>query len=585
MSTTTVSLKQGKDLRYFEVRISGPKFAEILQIVKNLPVRDYEKESRVWIVPAKDLMMLVKELKSIHVDIKADQKIKDKYIEYLDWRKNQLINKSLTADSIHNFMDSIQIKNKLYSFQIVGSYFLYKAKDALLCDMVGLGKTVQSITAVEKHMADKSINFCIIVCPSTLKRNWEAEIEKWTHKSCFVVGGDKKTRAKQYKSAYKFDYMIINYELLNYDMTAINELIITKGYEYAIIIDEIQYIKNHNAKRSENTKMISYFAKYSIGISATAIENSLMDLWSIFHGVDTTVFGGERLYWHFKDKFIKLDWFGNPIGYKNEDMIKKRMSPYIIRRMKEDVLDDLPDRVENNYWIELSDVQRKFYNDVKNQITTGITDREKADKITFAEILPMITYLRQCVLSSALVGHPENISTKLTALLEFMESIDENSKVVCFCHFVEMVELIKKSLDEKKIKNICIHGNPGSKLFCSINDRVKKLDEFNNDPNIKILVTSDILTEGVNITSANYLVNFDLLFNPAKMEQRVGRIDRIGNKHKVINIVNFIAVNTIDEIVYKKILSKKEMSVDILDNNKIESRMSFKDIKSLLEIE
>lgn len=584
---TKIRLKENQK-EQFGVSINGHNFGEILNIVKNMPVRHYDKEKKYWTIPCRDLaefLMCVKKIPNL--DIKADISVKQKYYEYLDWKKNQLSLKNGALKNnnlIEQIRQEMSADSRLYPFQVIGSYFLYKAEDGMLCDMVGLGKTIQSLTAVDKHMSDKSINFCIIICPSTLKRNWEQEIQKWTSKTCVVIDGTPAQRKKQYKQAYKYDYLIINYDLLNFDMSNIDELILKKGYVYALIMDEIQYIKNHQAKRSKHTKIISRFAKYSIGMSATAIENTVMDLWSIFQAIDFNVFGDDGLFWHFKEKFIKMDWFGNAIGYKDEETIKKRMAPHLIRRMKEDVLDELPDKIENNYWVELSPIQRKFYNEISSQIVTHIEDMEKAEKIKYASILPMITYLRQCVLSAKLVGHHENISTKTTQLIDFLESLDDKSKVVLFTHFVGMVELLKETLDKYNYKNICIHGQQGSPLYCPTNNRVKVVNQFNEDEKCKILVTSDIMTEGVNITSANYVVNFDMLFNPAKMEQRVGRIDRLGTKHRVINIVNIIAINTIEEDVFKTVWEKRNMSVDIMDDNKMENRLTIRDIKQLIDL-
>lgn len=584
---TIIRLKENKNDQ-FGVKIKGQNFGEILNVVKSMPVRHYDKEQKLWTIPCRDLSELLIHLRKIsNLDIKADSIVKEKYFKFLEWKKFQLNLKNGVLKNkalIEKFRKELEADDRLFPFQIIGSYFLYKAEDGMLCDMVGLGKTIQSLTAVDKHMSDKSINFCIIICPSTLKRNWEQEIQKWTKKTCVIIDGNKSQRKRQYKQAYKFDYMIINYDLLNWDMDLIDELILQKGYVYALIMDEIQYIKNHQAKRSKHTKTISRFAKYSIGMSATAIENSVMDLWSIFQSIDFSIFGDDGLFWHFKEKFIKMDWFGNAIGYKDEATIKKRMAPHLIRRMKEDVLDELPDKIENNYWVELSPIQRKFYTEISNQIVVQIEDMEKAEKIKYANILPMITYLRQCVLSAKLVGHHENISTKTTQLIDFLESLDDKSKVVVFTHFIGMVELLKETLDKYKYKNICIHGQQGSPLYCSTNNRIKIIDQFNSDSNCKVLVTSDILTEGVNITSANYVVNFDMLFNPAKMEQRVGRIDRLGTKHKVINIVNIIATDTIEEDVFKTVWEKRKMSIDIMDDNKVENRLTIRDIKQLLEL-
>lgn len=582
-----VSLENYDDIA-IKVKIYGDNFHKILELVKSMPVRNYYKHpDKIWTIPYGDLAILVTKLKKINItDIKVEKIVKERFFQFKKWKADQLDIKTIDDETglIKEIKKEMVIDERMYPFQIIGAYFLYKAEDALLCDMVGLGKSVQALSAVESHMRDKSINFCIIICPSTLKKNWMDEVETWTGKQSVIITGSRPKRKKIYKQAYKFDYLIINYDLLHHDIDLIDEFILQKGYVYSLILDEIQYVKNNKAKRSKHSKNISAFAKYSLGLSATAIENSLMDLWSVFQAVNEDVFGGDGLYYHFKDKYLLLDWFGNPTGYKNEKIIKFRMAPYLIRRMKDQVLDELPDKIENNYWVQLSPIQKKFYNEVANQVVTNITDMEKAEKIKYAEILPMITYLRQCVLSSNLVGHEENISTKTDVLIDFIESLDDKSKIVIFCHFIGMIENLKKTLDSHGYKNIAIHGNSKSELYCPVDKRIEVIKKFNQDDSIKVLVTSDILTEGVNITSANYIVNFDILFNPAKMEQRIGRIDRIGNKHKVINIVNIIAENTIEQEVFEKVWMKRNMSLDILDNNQVENRLTIRDIKSLLEI-
>jgi SNF2 family DNA or RNA helicase len=567
------------------IGISGKDFPCAVSIIKNLPVRYYSTKEKLWIIPLLDLVKLAKSCKEYGVDLEYNEEIRKKYQDLYNTKRKQVLIKQLNnipTEEIVKEMDVI--KGRHFPFQSIGSYFAYKGGDVLICDMVGLGKTIQSITAMEKHFIDKSINFCIVICPSTLKRNWEEEIGKFTDRKLQIISGDRGKRKKQYKSAYKNDFLVVNYDLLIHDIDMINEFIIEKGFEYGLIIDECQYIKNRQAKRTKKAKIISDFSRFTIGLSATIIENTVLDLWTIFQSIDPNVFGDDRMYVQFLDRHVQMDWFGNPVGYKNEKLLKTRMNPYLIRRFKEDVLDQLPDRIENNYWVELSPIQRQFYDEVKNRIIQNIEDMEKAEKIQYAEILPMITYLRQCVLSAKLVGHTENISTKTDQLIEFLSSIDKDSKVVLFTHFVDMVELLKDTLDCQKMENICIHGDPKKRLFCKVDDRVGVVKKFNENPDIKILVTSDILREGCNITSANYLINFDLLFNPAKIEQRIGRIDRIGNKHKVINIINFIATNTIEEDVYEKVIKKKNMATDILDNNQVEERLTIKDIKSLLEV-
>lgn len=570
---------------------SDSRFYEVVTAIKQFTVRNFDKKSKKWIVPIYDFKSTAKLMKKkygFNITFDGDlPKLKQTYNNKIEWANNQLRIKKHGEnlpefELIKESMDTL--KHPLYPFQSVGAYFVYRGKHTLICDMVGLGKTIQSLAVCEKRFNEKQINFTMVICPSTLKKNWESEIFEFTDRSYIVVGGNKAKRKKAYKQSYKYDYLIVNYDVLRNDYEMIQEYIINRSYKMQVVIDEIQYIKNRSAKRSIFTKLISGNALYRIGLSATIIENNVLDLFSSLQAIEINVFGDNSHYFHFMKNFCKVNWFGKVIGYNHPDVIRKRMSPYYIRRFKEDVLDELPDKIENNYWVELSSVQRKFYDDMSKKIVNEIEDMEKAQKIASADILPMITYLRQSVQSSKLVGHKENISTKTDQLIDFLSSIDKKSKVVVFSYFVDMVEILKDVLDEFGYKNIAMHGRPKTRSFVSLDDRVDLIKEWDKDNSYKVLVASDILREGVNILSANYLINFDILFNPAKMEQRVGRIDRIGNKHKVINVINFIAKDTIEDSIFTEILSpKRKMSTDIMDSGETETRLTIKNIKNLLK--
>jgi len=274
---------------------------------------------------------------------------------------------------------------------------------------------------------------------------------------------------------------------------------------------------------------------------------------------------------------LNLNYWGDPDKPKHLDDLRTRQKPTFIRRLKDEVLDELPAKIENDYWIELSSEQREIYNDIKNQIVTEIQDQEKAEKIAMAEVLPMMTYLRMAAQSATLLTHKRGASTKLEQLMELIEDVGD-IKLVVFCFFTGMIDIIGETLTKKGVGNIAIHGKNTPPEA-----RIATIQRFNDTPDIKVLATTDILREGVNITSANYLVNFDILFNPAKMEQRIGRIDRMGNEHTTINIINFIAVNTIEEDVFEIYSNKKKMSHQVIDGGKTEARLTWKKIKSLME--
>ena len=581
----------------FSIQDNRDKFYDTINLVNELPVRKYNDEDKKWSIPTFDLQTLIPQLRKKLISIKCENAltVKSNIDTIKEWNKAQLklkniYNREIKNDNLikiaENQMNNLRFG--LYDYQSVGAYFVYNSisKGSIICDMVGLGKTAQAMSVAEKRMIEKQINLNIVLCASTLKRNWENEINDFTRRSSIVVSGVKSKRKRIYKQSYKYDYLILNYDLLRHDIDLIREFILSrKGYKINLIIDEIQYINNIRAIRSKLTKEISRNCKYSLGLSATLLENSVAELFSSFHAIDERVFGDERQYWGFIKKYVKVDWFGRVIGYKNPAMMKKRMSPYFIRRLKEDVLDELPDRVENNVWIELNSKHKEVYKNVKNKIIEEIHDLEKADKITMANMLAMLIYLNQCVLNTKLIGHKKNISTKTEELIEFLHSVDKKSKIVIFCHFPRMIEYLYDRLNKAGYLCMAMHGNKKLRFSCSIDERVDMVKMFDISISFRILIASDILREGINILSANYLVNFDLLYNPAKIEQRIGRIDRIGNKHKVINIVNIITENTVEENIYKKLFDKKAMTTDIIDEGKTENRLTIRNIKSLFDIE
>lgn len=602
---------------------------EIADEIKLLPVREWDTRNNGWIIPVLDLPKLISKTKNMDVKLYSDKRVKQVYkeLECTVTKSLRIKKQNPTIINQSKIKDYGLIDIKMYPYQYIGSEFIYNIENCLLLDKVGLGKTIQSIAVSNLRLNESDIDSVLIVCPSSVKRNWYDEITKHTDKIAIIIDGTPAKRKKQYDEYA--DYYIINYELLKEDIDWYKKRkrIYINGWEFIenknfyFIMDEIQYVRNGKALRTKMAKWISKKAKYRLGLSATPMEKNMLDVFNIFHSIDVSVLGSEQSYKHFQDQFLLMDWFNNVIidyhgemekaiksyerwkakfekdkydmnsnkkmrnaefriedisgKIKNVKKLKKRIEPYFIRRNKEDVLDQLPDRVENNYWIELSSVQRKLYNNVKNQVVDMISDMNKAEKIQTAQVLPLITYLRQCVLSSKLVGTDDNVSTKLDEFMNFMDSIN-GEKVVVFCFFTDMVDLISEELEKAKIKHISMHGKN-----CKAKDRQPLINDFNNLDDIRVLVTSDILREGINLTSAKYLVNFDILWNPFKIEQRIGRIDRIGQKNDSINIINFIAVDTIEERIFKLMSDKKNLSDNLFDD-KIESRITIQDIENLL---
>jgi len=581
----------GKIGNKIAVKISGNNFQASLKLLKSLPVREYKKAEKTWLISIRDLATLYNEIKN-YDGVVFPYWLRHEYDKYTQWYKNQI---RLKKDNDKYFGEMDNLKLPLRTYQTVGAKFIYEAKGGLIADKVGLGKTAQALSVVEKLNEQGHIIFCIVLCPSTLKKNWENEIHKFTDKKVVLVDGTPKKRKDAYKKEIHYrgenvnDYIIISYESLIKDHIIIDLMAGHFNGEFALIMDEIQYIKNSTANRSKKTKALSELTEYKIGLSATAIENTIFDLWSELQAINPDYLGGKDNYVQFMKRYVKTGFWGEITGYKNIDELKRRIAPVVIRRRKEDVLDQLPELIENNYWIKLSKKQREMYDEVEDNILDAIQHHHEdeepiakigKDKDVWANYLTQIIYLRQCVLDCRLVDYSISHSTKLAELTTILESIDLYDKVVIFCHFVGMIDYIEQHLADLEIPCMKITGQN-----TEANERVGLVDKFNKSPDINILVASDVITVGLNITGAAYIINFDMLYNPAKMEQRVGRLDRIGNVHPKINVINLIAENTVENRMYEVWKAKESDAMEILDDGEFEARMTFRDIRDLFRME
>ena len=490
----------------------------------------------------------------------------------------------LERKKIEDYELPIKLKHPLAPFQNKGINYLVTALSAhpdfhcaLLGDAVGSGKTVQAIVAALILKQQGVIDNCLIICPASLKRKWGEEITKFTDADYSLAINGAEGRYECYTANTMF--RIVNYDVLHRDIQTILPAVSDRTL---IIADEIQYCKNWKAKRTKAVRKIVDKTDKKILMSATFMENRLEELFSVAQILDPTILGWT--FTHFDERYIDRDWWGKATTYKRTDEIKDYLRPFLIRRRKDEIRAEMGTLmaekvIENDYYVTLHPEQRKIYDEIRKNISTSIMDAEKADKITLAPIIAQLIYLQQACLDTSLVGGDKQISTKLDELLKFMESVDEESKVVIFCHFTKMVEIIGKALKDAGWNTIYVYGSQTSQA-----ERSEVIKRFSEDPKVQVLVSSDILKEGVDLQAASYLVNFDLLWNPKSMEQRAGRIDRPGQKAETINIINIIAQGTIEERIHEVIKEKRELFTDIIDDGKIEKRLSLRVIKDLLEI-
>lgn len=420
----------------------------------------------------------------------------------------------------------------------------------ILADDMGLGKTIQVITFVLSKRSKKTL----IITPTSVLYNWKDEFERFApNVRVGLVHGTKAQRDRMLSEIKKYDVLITTYGTLKNDENEYEKL----QFDYCII-DEGQNIKNPTSKTTLSVKKIN--SKCNFALTGTPIENNLMELWSIFDFVmPGFLFTKER----FKAKFIQN---------KNTEELKSLITPFILRRVKEDVLDELPEKIEKKYLVDMTTKQKSIYKSYVKEIKEKLkSSKGNTNMLTF------ITKLREVCLDPFLIMDDYNGgSGKINALMELLDNyIAGNKKILVFSQFTSALKNIEKNLEEVGINYIYLDGSIGSK------ERGELVKKFNEDPLISVfLISLKAGGVGLNLTSASVVIHFDPWWNPAIENQATDRAHRFGQKN-VVEVIKLISKDTIEEKILLLQEDKKELIESLMD----EKEMDGKKFKRLSEDE
>lgn len=420
----------------------------------------------------------------------------------------------------------------------------------ILADDMGLGKTIQVITFVLSKRSKKTL----IITPTSVLYNWKDEFERFApNVRVGLVHGTKAQRDRMLSEIKKYDVLITTYGTLKNDENEYEKL----QFDYCII-DEGQNIKNPTSKTTLSVKKIN--SKCNFALTGTPIENNLMELWSIFDFVmPGFLFTKER----FKGKFIQN---------KNTEELKSLITPFILRRVKEDVLDELPEKIEKKYLVDMTTKQKSIYKSYVKEIKEKLkSSKGNTNMLTF------ITKLREVCLDPSLIMDDYNGgSGKINALMELLDNyIAGNKKILVFSQFTSALKNIEKNLEEVGINYIYLDGSIGSK------ERGELVKKFNEDPLISVfLISLKAGGVGLNLTSASVVIHFDPWWNPAIENQATDRAHRFGQKN-VVEVIKLISKDTIEEKILLLQEDKKKLIESLMD----EKEMDGKKFKRLSEDE
>ncbi|MGH4050035.1 MAG: SNF2 helicase associated domain-containing protein [Clostridium sp.] len=502
-----------------------------------------------------------------------DSYLEDNKMRYIKGKKElKEVTTKLKNIGKLNFDVPLDLNGKLRKYQKIGYNWFktlsYLGFGGILGDEMGLGKTLQAITFILSIKESKTL----IVAPTSLIYNWISEFEKFAPGlNVAAVCGHKDSRDIIIKNIENYDVIITTYNLVKRDLDCYTGL----EFDYCII-DEAQNIKNPNSQNAISVKEI--VAKTKFALSGTPIENSLMDLWSIFDFIMPGYLYDEKRFSVRYHKKIKA----NPEVIED---LNRLIKPFILRRYKKDVLKELPDKIEKTLLVTLNEEQKKVYKTYANHAMELIKKkvRDEEFKNSKIEILSYITKLRQiCLDPTVLMNDYSGGSAKIEALVEYINNcIEEGHRLIVFSQFTSVLKNIQKRFKVEKISFSYLDGAvPAQK-------RMNMVIDFNEGQNSVFLISLKAGGTGLNLTSADVVIHFDPWWNPAVEEQATDRAHRIGQKN-VVSVIKIIAKGTIEEKILTLQKEKKKLAAELMGDEMSGGEgfksMSEEDIFGLFEI-
>jgi superfamily II DNA or RNA helicase len=447
------------------------------------------------------------------------------------------------------------LKVPLYPYQAEGALFAVRAGRALIGDDMGLGKTIEAIGATEILARHFGVSKVLVICPASLKYQWQSEIARFSGRQgengARVINGGRAQRQRDYAAG---DFCkITNYEKLKPDLD-----LIAAWTPDLVIVDEAQRVKNWNTIAAKALKRID--STYAIVLTGTPLENKLEELISIVQFVDQHRLGPT---WKLLHEHQVKDEAGRVTGYTGLEKIGQTLAPVMIRRRKSEVLRQLPSRTDQNLLVPMTELQMLYHREnadivakiVQRWRRTGfLTDKDQR-RLTCA-----LQNMRMSCNSTYLLDRETDHGVKADELAALFDELfaEPEAKAVVFSQWTRTHDIVIRRLEARRLGYVSFHGGVPSEK------RPALVERFRDAPACRVFLSTDAGSTGLNLQHASTLVNMDLPWNPAILEQRIARIHRLGQPRPV-QIVNFVAKGTIEEGMLSVLAFKRSLSAGILD--------------------
>jgi len=442
----------------------------------------------------------------------------------------------------------------LFPYQREGMLHLAFRERALLADEMGLGKTIQAIAACALLHSLGKARRILVVTPASLKTEWEEQIKKFTTLPLRLVFGGRSARAALYRDPDPAFFTIANYEQIVSDSLEIN----THLRPDIVVLDEAQRIKNWPTKTAQAVKRLQ--SRYAFVLTGTPIENRIDELRSLVDFLDPALLGP---LFRFNREYYELDERGRPSGYKNLARLRERVSPILLRRRKRDVETELPDRSDRNHFVRLTKPMQDEYDEHK-ATASRLVNKSKTRPLTPSEqdiLMISLNCMRMVCDSPCLIKkNPSRDCPKLEELAGILDELlsDPDVKIIVFSEWTGMLEFVR---DLAKKLGVHFAWHTGS---VPQQRRRAEILAFRNDPACRLFLSTDSGGVGLNLQNASVVINCDLPWNPAKLEQRIARAWRKGQLRPV-TVINLVAEHTIEHAMLGSLAAKTGLSEGVLD--------------------
>jgi superfamily II DNA or RNA helicase len=436
-------------------------------------------------------------------------------------------------------------------YQREGMMHLAFGERALLADEMGLGKTIQAIAACELLARRKGVERVLVVCPASLKAEWEEQIARFADRPTRSVFGPRAERLVAYGEPPFFT--IVNYEQVLIDADAINETLKPD----VVVLDEAQRIKNWHTKTAGKIKSLR--SPYAFVLTGTPVENRIDELYSIVQFLDPELVGP---LFRFNRSFYELDSRGRPIEYRNLEELQRRVAPVLLRRRKSDVESELPGRTVKTYFVPMDDEQKARYEDYRLRavVLTNIAKRRPLSPKEFERLQMLLACMRMICDTPAILDPDCRVCPKLEELEKILGDLlaEPDRKIIIFSEWERMLSLVRELAGEMGVE---VAWHTGS---VPQHRRREEINRFKQDPDCRLFLSTDSGSVGLNLQVASAVINIDLPWNPAKLEQRIARAWR-KNQTRSVTVVNLVTEQSIEHAILGLLGVKQALADGLLD--------------------